>query len=175
MIMRVVLLVLLELVVSCSSVQITPIDVVNYNCQSNRRDIVKVILGMSMSSMITMINYITYYKVQSKKQFNILQLLISSIARIIIENYSFVGIFESRTFLKSVYFHQLMTTTSFGVANNDINNDHPTTISKEKLSNLDADLNKVITTTANTNSDTHSINKISNTIIRFNETNSTFS
>ena len=39
--MRVVLLVLLELVVSCSSVQITPIDVVNYNCQSNRRDIVK--------------------------------------------------------------------------------------------------------------------------------------
>ena len=67
-----------------------------------------------------------------------------------------------------------MTTTSFGVANNDINNDHPTTISKEKLSNLDADLNKVITTTANTNSDTHSINKISNTIIRFNETNSTF-
>ena len=132
--MRVVLLVLLELVVSCSSVQITPIDVVNYNCQSNRRDIVKV-LGMSMSSMITTINYITYYKVQSKKQFNILQLLISSITRIIIENYSFVGIFESRTFLKSVYFHQLMTTTSFGVANNDINNDHPTT-SKEKLSTL---------------------------------------
>ena len=101
-------------------------------------------------------------------------MLISSITRIIIENYSFVGIFESRTFLKSVYFHQLMTTTSFGVANNDINNDHPTTISKEKLSNLDADLNKVITTTSNTNSDTHSINKISNTIIRFNETNSTF-
>ena len=99
-------------------------------------DIVKVMLGMSMSSMITTINYITYYKVQSKKQFNILQLLISSITRIIIENYSFVGIFESRTFLKSVYLHQLMTTTSFGVANNDINNDHPTTISKEKLSTL---------------------------------------
>ena len=89
-----------------------------------------------MSSMITTINYITYYKVQSKKQFNILQLLISSITRIIIENYSFVGIFESRTFLKSVYFHQLMTTTSFGVANNDINNDHPTTISKENFPTL---------------------------------------
>lgn len=173
--MRVALLVLLELVVFCSSVQITPIHVVNYSYQSSIRDIVK-----------SNARNVNVFDDNNDKLYNLLQ----SIKQETIQYFTIVNKFNNENnnrelficryflnqehFLKSVYLHQLMTTTSFGVANNDINNDHPTTISKEKLSNLDADLNKVITTTANTNSDTHSINKISNTIIRFNETNSTF-
>ena len=119
---------------SCSSVQITPIDVVNYSCQSNRRDIVK-----------SNTRNVNVFDDNNDKLYNLLQ----GTKQETIQYFTIVDKFNSENnnrelficryflnqehFLKSVYFHQLMTTTSFGVANNDINNDHPTTISKEKL------------------------------------------
>ena len=66
-----------------------------------------------------------------------------------------------------------MTTTSFGVANNDIIMIILQQLVRKNFPTL-MQISTKITTTSNTNSDTHSINKISNTIIRFNETNSTF-